>query len=184
MRVMKKQPSLPNLTNLTRGELGVIIVTLWDRLAVLKTKVDRNSSSSGKPPSADGLVKKTRSLRKALGKQAGGQPGHKGTTLKRVAQPTETVSHLLPMQCNQCHHLPPVNQARVSQRCQVFDVPEQVFSVVQQCTVELVCQCRQVHVSAFPEDVTKVAQYGPNMRVLSMHLTQGQMLPYPRARPN
>ena len=64
-------------------------MTLWDRLAVLKTKVDRNSSSSGKPPSADGLVKKTRSLRKALGKQAGGQPGHKGTTLKRVAQPTD-----------------------------------------------------------------------------------------------
>ncbi|WP_307726915.1 DUF6444 domain-containing protein, partial [Massilia psychrophila] len=59
MLVMKKKPSLPDLTDLTRGELEVIIVTLWDRLVALETKVDKNSSNSSKPPSSDGLVKKT-----------------------------------------------------------------------------------------------------------------------------
>ncbi|PIL37768.1 hypothetical protein CR103_21805, partial [Massilia psychrophila] len=39
----------------------------------------------------------------------------------------------------------------------------------------------QVHVSAFPEGVTEVAQYGPNVRALGVHLTQGQMLPFARA---
>lgn len=181
MRVMKKKPSPPDLTDLTRGELEVIIVTLWDRLVALETKVDKHSSNSSKPPSSDGLAKKTRSLREASGKQAGGQPGHKGTTLKRVEHPTETVSHRLPMQCDYCHHLLPLNQARVSERRQVFDVPERVFTVVEHCTVEVVCRCGQVHVSAFPEGVTEVAQYGPNVRALGVHLTQGQMLPYARA---
>ncbi|WP_307719733.1 DUF6444 domain-containing protein, partial [Massilia psychrophila] len=56
MLVMKKKPSPPDLTDLTRGELEVIIVTLWDRLVALETKVDKNSSNSSKPPSSDGLV--------------------------------------------------------------------------------------------------------------------------------
>ena len=181
MLVMKKKPSPPDLTDLTRGELEVIIVTLWDRLAALETKVDKNSSNSSKPPSSDGLVKKTRSLREASGKQAGGQLSHKGTTLKRVEQPTETVFHRLPMQCDQCHHLLPLNQAHVSERRQVFDVPERAFAGVEHCSVELVCQCGQVHVSAFPEGVTEVAQYGPNVRALGVHLTQRKMLPFARA---
>jgi hypothetical protein len=70
MLVMKKKPSPSDLTDLTRGELEVIIVTLWDRLAALETKVDKNSSNFSKPPSSDGLVKKTRSLREASGKPA------------------------------------------------------------------------------------------------------------------
>jgi len=94
-------PANADLTDLTRGELEVIIVTLWKRLAALETKVDKNLSNSSKPPSSNGFVKKALPLREASGKQAGGELDHKGAPLKRVEQPTETVSYRLPKQCDQ-----------------------------------------------------------------------------------
>ena len=55
---MKKKPPRPDLTELTRGELEDIVVTLWDRLAALESKVNKTSHNSSKPPSSDGLAKK------------------------------------------------------------------------------------------------------------------------------
>jgi transposase len=58
----------------------------------LEAKLGMNSENSSKPPSSDGLAKKpkkTRSLRGKSDKTVDGQPGHKGNTLKRVAEPTD-----------------------------------------------------------------------------------------------
>jgi transposase len=60
-------------------------LALFARLEALETLVRKDSHNSSKPPSSDGLAKKTRSLREASGKKPGGQIGHKGTTLKRLA---------------------------------------------------------------------------------------------------
>ncbi|WP_426108102.1 IS66 family transposase, partial [Massilia sp. TSP1-1-2] len=139
-----------------------------------------NSQNSSKPPSSDGLAKKTRSLRGTSDKKAGAQDGHKGKTLKRVAEPTETIHHPLPSQCNRCHRPLPLGEALVAERRQVFDVPARSFDVVEHCTLEVACSCGQVHVSSFPADVSDVVQYGPNVKALSVHLTQGQMLPFAR----
>ena len=128
----------------------------------------------------DGLAKKTRSLREASDKPVGGQIGHKGTTLKRVAQPNETVKHPLPGRCDRCHQPLPLSEARVAERRQVFDVPVMAFAVVEHCTLEVACGCGQIHASTFPSDVSDTVQYGPNVRALAVHLTQGQMLPYAR----
>jgi len=77
----------------------------------LELQLTKNSENSGKPPSSDGLAKKRKkasSLRGKSGKSVGGQPGHKGHTLKRVAEPTPTVDHPLPGQCSRCHYALPV----------------------------------------------------------------------------
>ena len=181
MLVMAQQHPLPDLSTLTVAEKDALILTLFARLEALESMVRKDSHNSSKPPSTDGLGKKTRSLRESSGKKAGGQIGHKGTTLKQVTHPTHTVCHPLPAQCDHCRHPLPQEDACVSERRQVFDVPATACDVVEHRVLELVCRCGQLHVSSFPPGVTEAAQYGLNLRALGVHLTQGQMLPYARA---
>jgi transposase len=98
MKAMAQKPPQPNLSGLTNEEKDILILTLLARLDALESKVRKTSHNSSLPPSSDGLIKKTRSLREASGKPPGGQPGHKGTTLKQAAQPSETLNHPLPGQ--------------------------------------------------------------------------------------
>ena len=93
---MATKPSSPNLTGLTHEQKDILILTLLARLEALESKVNKNSSNSSKPPSSDGLAKKTSSLRQSSGKPPGAQAGHKGSTLKQALQPTERIDHPLP----------------------------------------------------------------------------------------
>lgn len=176
----QKRPT-PDLSGLTHGEKDLLILTPLARLDALGSKVNKDSHNSSKPPSSDGLAKKTRSLHESSGKPAGGQTGHKGSTLKRVAQATRTIDHPLPWQCDLCHSVLPPADARVAECRQVLDVPAAAFDVIEHRTLALRCRCGQVHVSAFPDGVTEAVQYGPHVRALGVHLTLGQMLPYARA---
>jgi transposase len=111
----KKQP-LPDLSILTHAEKDALILSLFSRLEVLESMVRKDSHNSSKSPSSDGLAKKTRktrSLREASGKKAGGQVGHKGTTLMQVKRATQIVSHPLPAQCARCHNPLPQEQGEV-----------------------------------------------------------------------
>lgn len=178
----------PDLSMLSDVDKDRLIIALFERVDALLARVEtleaqvrKNSSNSSKPPSSDGFIKKTRSLRQSSGKPPGGQTGHKGTTLKRAAQPTHTIEHPLPWQCNHCHAALPLAEARVAECRQVLDVPAAAHDVIEHCTMAVVCRCGQTHVSAFPADVTEAVQYGPNVKALGVHLTQGQMLPYARA---
>ena len=81
------------------------------------------------------MVKKTSSLREPSGKPPGGQAGHKCTTLKRVADPTDTVNHPLPQQCMRCYSALPLEQAEVAARRQIIDVPATVFGVIEHRTL-------------------------------------------------
>jgi transposase len=122
-------------------------------------------------------LRKTNSLRQP----SGNKPGHKGNTLKRVAEPTHTIEHSLPPQCLRCHSALPLAQAEVAERRQVIDIPITAFNVVEHRTLAVICHCGHDHVSSFPNAVTEAVQYGPEIRAFGVHLTQGQMLPYARA---
>lgn len=178
---MKKKPTPPDLSKLSEAEKDTMILTLLERLALLEQAVYKDSHNSSKPPSSDGLNKKTTSLRQSSGKPVSGQVGHKGTNLKQVAQATQIITHPLPSHCLRCQHRLPQDGGQVVERRQVLDIPLIACEVIEHHALEYVCQCGQVHTSTFPEKVTEAVQYGPNIRALGVHLTQGQLLPFARA---
>lgn len=181
MLVMAQKQPLPDLSTLKDSEKDALILSLFARLEALESLVRKDSHNSSKPPSSDGLGKKTRSLREVSGKKPGGQPGHKGTTLKQVLQPTQIVTHTLPTQCERCQQPLVHEDASIVERRQVFEVPKMTYEVIEHRALSLVCQCGQSHASVFPSGVNEAVQYGPNLRALGVHLTQGQLLPYARA---
>jgi transposase len=56
------------------------IAALLERVRELEARLATDSRNSSKPPSSDGLARKTRSLRKKSGRKPGGQLGHRGET--------------------------------------------------------------------------------------------------------
>jgi hypothetical protein len=60
----------------------------------LENQIKTNSNNSSKPPSSDGLKKKTKSLRKPSDKKTGGQPDHEGHTLEQVENPDEIIEYI------------------------------------------------------------------------------------------
>ena len=150
------------------------------RIKELEGQASKNSKNSSKPPSSDG-VKKTTSLRVASGSKPGGQAGHAGKTLEQTDTPDIVIRHALPERCDACQATLPSSQAQVHRRGQVFDIPAVRFEVVEYQTLRLRCPCGKLHESEFSPEVCEVAQYGPNVRALAVHLTQGQLLPFARA---
>jgi transposase len=179
--------ALPDLSLLSHEQKDALIRLLFEkvreltaRVAELEARLSKDSHNSGKPPSSDGLAKKTRSLRVSSGKKAGGQVGHRGKTLERVQHPDIIVTHPLPQRCP-CGAALDCAKARVDERRQVFDIPVARYQVTEHRTQQLRCACGQVHQSRFPDDVTETVQYGPNVRAFAVHLTHGQLLPVARS---
>src|SRR3982751_5344274 len=148
----------------------------------LSEKLGKDSHNSSKPPSSDGLKKKTKSLRVASGLKPGGQPGHKGTTLKRVENPDHVKTHPLPAACDQCGADLDTAYAQLAQSRQVFDLPPVKLEVTEHQTLTLACPCGKRHTSEFPQDVTENVQYGARVRAKFVYATQYQLLPMGRTR--
>jgi len=179
--------ALPDLSSLSHEQKDELIRTLFEmvqrltaRVEELEARLSKDSHNSSKPPSSDGLGKKTHSLREASGKKPGGQSGHLGKTLKRASHADIVIDHPLPQRCP-CGAFLDAATAQVHERRQVFDIPVARYQVTEHRTRQLRCTCGVVHQSAFPEGVTDVVQYGPNVRALAVHLTHGQLLPLARS---
>jgi|SRR5665647_54381 len=69
------------------------IEELEDQVAVLDGRLKKDSTNSSKPPSSDGLKKRTFSTREKSGKKPGGQNGHTGHTLLVNTTEKKIVDH-------------------------------------------------------------------------------------------
>ena len=96
------QPTWEELIALVQAQAAEN-AALKARIAELERRLGLNSANSGKPPSSDGVKKppRTRSSREPSGKKPGGQKGHKGETLRQVAEPDSVVDHY-PTSCAAC----------------------------------------------------------------------------------
>ncbi len=79
-------------------ELRAVVAAQQAEIVELKARLAANSRNSSRPSSSDGLGKpradqKKRSLRKRSGRKPGGQDGHGGARLDRVAVPDGSVEH-------------------------------------------------------------------------------------------
>jgi hypothetical protein len=123
-RESPRAPSLEDLLALVAA-LEAENAALKARLAELERRLGLNSSNSGKPPSSDGLTKpaRARSLRDRSGKKPGGQKGHKGETLRQVAEPDVVVNHY-PSACSGCGAGLDQDTSVGHSARQVFDLPD------------------------------------------------------------
>ena len=103
---MQPLPDLSTLDHAQKEELIVLlhgaVVRLEKRVAKLEDQRAKNSTNSFRPSSTDGLDKpEPKPRRGRSGKRTGGQQGHPGSTLKRVAEPDHRVDHE-PVTCGGC----------------------------------------------------------------------------------
>jgi transposase len=153
------------------------------QVQALQARLAKDSHNSSKPPSSDGLRRKTKSLRHRSGKKPGGQLGHRGETLRLVAIPDEVVEHR-PAVCAHCQT--PLAEAEVvlRERRQVQELPPVVRLVVcEHQVLHVRCpHCAHVSPGTFPAEASSRAQYGARVRALAVYLVEQQHLPLGRVQ--
>lgn len=187
---------LPDLARLSAAEKDELIRELWPLRALvrdlaaqvtalqakvmeLEARLAQNSRNSSKPPSSDGLNKpKPKSLRKAGQRPKGGQKGHAGHTLKKVAAPDHTVVHLPPSHCDECHNA--LSDPTMIETRQVFDLPPLRFEVTEHQVFAAQCNCGKTCRGTFPNGIFSPVQYGPSALAAVVHLTHHHMMPVQR----
>jgi transposase len=180
-----------DLTNLDKETLVAIILELREvikeqaaRIQELEDQLAKNSKNSGKPPSSDGMRKKPRrkSLRKKGERKSGGQPGHKGHTLKMVANPDQIEHHPAEI-CPHCQTSLQAVAAHHLAKRQVFDVPQVHLTVTEhQAEVKSCPCCGETVKGQFPDHVTQPVQYGPRLKAQTVYLHSYQLLPLARIK--
>jgi transposase len=150
------------------------------RIKELEDRLAKDSQTSSKPPSSDGLARLPRRPRRPSGKPPGGQAGHAGHTLTMVEQPDDVVCHR-PKVCCQCGEDLSAVPGGVAERRQVLDVPE-IRLLAHEHQIEAICcpTCHSISLGSFPASVSAPVQYGPNLQALAVYLHQGQLLPTAR----
>jgi transposase len=180
-------PSLPpavrsyiHLLEITLEQQQVQIQQLQTRIAHLEAIISKNSSNSSKPPSSDGLKRKTKSLREKSGKKPGAQYGHPGKGLSPVSNPDQIITHG-PQACQGCGaDLSQEKGTCVDQR-QVFDIPPPKIEVIQHEALQKRCpQCGMQNRGNFPQGVRGLVQYGERVQGLSAYFSHQQFIPVDR----
>lgn len=168
-------------------EVAALIASLQRELeslraenAELRRRLGLDSSTSSKPPSSDGLRKKPVSLREPSGRPSGGQKGHKGETLRQLAEPDRIVTHTASA-CRHCGCALSAAMAAGMEQRQVFDLPERLIEVTEHRGLVYACAgCGGRTRAAFPAEARGPAQYGERLRAVAVYLHAQQLIPEDR----
>src|SRR5258708_3044226 len=145
-------------------DLEGMLMSALLRIEELERGLAKDSHTSSKPPSSDGLGRKRRTYRQKSGKPSGGQEGHSGHTLLPTLSPDIMLVHR-PTHCKHCQH----------------DLPELRLQVTEHQIEEICCPiCQHWTPGSFPPGVDAPTQYGPGVQALAVYLSQFQLLPMER----
>jgi transposase len=153
------------------------IEQLEAEVADLKRRLGQDSQNSSRPPSSDSPFVKPapKSLRRKSGRKPGGQPGHPGSTLALVDNPTKRQRHE-PGPCTGCGaNLADAPEVGL-QRRQVFDLPPVTVQVTEHQMIARRCACGVTTCGSAPEGASAPVQYGPRITAIVLYLYVGQFL--------
>src|SRR5258706_7100853 len=158
------------------------VQTLVAEVQRLRERLAKDSHNSSKPPSSDGLVRKTKSLRKKTGRKPGGQVGHRGHQVRLVATPDEVVVHRRAT-CGICQQALPEEAASWIERRQVHELPLVRVHVTEHQIDHVRCpSCGMTTAAVAPAGVLAPRQYRPRLRAVATYVVQQQFVPYGRTR--
>jgi len=172
--------SLPESIRLYIRYLESRIQQLETRVHELELQISKNSSNSSKPPSSDGLKRKTKSQRGKSDKKSGGQQGHIGKGLAQVKNPNTIVTHV-PESCNECGSSLNAVDGFCAEKRQVFEIPPPKIEIIEHHAMEKKCPCcGEITRASFPENVRGPVQYGDRVRALVAYFAHQHFIPVDR----
>ena len=156
------------------------------RIQALENQLSKNSKNSSKPPSTDSPYHKSekpcpKSRREKTERKIGGQPGHKGSTLKKVEIPDDEVVHEV-KHCECCNKDLSNHSVQSIIRHQVYDIPPLKLAITEHQAEVKKCVCGHTTQAVFPEHVSHYVQYGSRIKGFLTYLQMYQLLPYERSK--
>ena len=150
------------------AERDQMIAVLRAEIEMLKRRAGMDSSNSSMPPGVDGPAARARRAKQRKAKPSprkrGGQAGHEGRGLERVADP-DRVQVLTPTGCGGCGSDLSGVAGRIASRIQVFDTPPVKLEVTEYQLTAVTCpDCQVVTRASAPDGVAGPCCYGPNVR--------------------
>ena len=158
-----------NLSPALKVALDVLLLLV----TILANRLGLNSKNSSKPPASD--RNREKKLKEPGERKPGGQHGHIGTTLKQISDPDQIKEIKVDRST-----LPQGSWRVVGYETrQVVDVD--ISSIVTEWRAEVLEHQNGKHyVAEFPKDVTRPVQYGINVKVNAVYMSQFQLIPYSR----
>jgi len=169
-RLLDEDPSVSPALKSSIKLLLVLVTLLLNQLGL-------NSSNSSKPPSTD--PNRDKKKKKPSDKKPGGQNGHNGTTLQKFPDP-DVIEDI------------PVDKTTIPEGA-YKDVGYESRQIVDIDITRIVTEYRaqvledangNCYTAPFPEGVSRPVQYGVNVKVHSVYMSQYQLVPYNRVEEN
>jgi hypothetical protein len=197
-----RPPSYDQLATLVVQQAAVIeslqarVASLEVEVVALRRQVGRDSSNSSQPPSSDDLGAKAeakaqqrsdeqagapRSGSQPPKRAQGGQKGHRGTSLERVAVPDRTQT-LEPPACAGCGGDLAGASGQIASSVQVFDLPTFCLLVTEYLMMRRTCTCGHATTADLPAGVRGGPTcYGPNVTAAATLLASTDVIGIERA---
>ena len=174
------EESIANVRQLLKEEknlsptLSVALDLLLTLITLLLNRLGLNSQNSSTPPASDPNRKKQ--TKSGNGKKAGGQKGHTGKHLELEDDPDQIEEIKIDPET-----LPADGQFEIVgyERRQVFDIDISRFVTEYRAEIMQDENGRRI-VAPFPSQVKVKAQYGAEVKIHSVYMSNYQLLPYQR----